>query len=167
MKKIQLSGKNGKGKVTLVDDSDYEWLNQYKWYLGKYKTGFQIKRATPTKLLMHRLIMNAPKGMEVDHINFNQLDNQRHNLRLATSSQNHMHKLKLKNYNGIRCTSIYKGVYWDIQVNKWKAIITRDGEHLNLGFFPKEYLAAMAYDLNAITLHGEFAITNFQNLSSY
>src|ERR1700757_2583296 len=81
------------GRVALVDDEDYDWLNQWKWsysnhgyarrgerlFSGSYKT---------VHILMHRAIMHAPDGVEVDHINHDSLDNQKVNLRLASHKQN-------------------------------------------------------------------------------
>jgi hypothetical protein len=49
---------------------------------GYYENG---KRKTKH---MHRLVMNAPSGLMVDHKNHNTLDNRKINLRIVTSGQN-------------------------------------------------------------------------------
>src|ERR1035437_2353458 len=87
MKTIPLT----QGQVALVDDSDFEELTKYRWYARRNKNGaFYAARSCPVprgrKLYMHRaLLLGVP---EVDHVNRNTLDNQRHNLRPATHSQN-------------------------------------------------------------------------------
>jgi hypothetical protein len=104
MKKIHLSinGKH-KGKYfAIVDDRDFEWLNQYKWVYSESSSYKHNKwhryqgyaKRTYDLMRMHRLIINAPKGMEVDHINRDTLDNRRSNLRLATRLQNRLNSKK-------------------------------------------------------------------------
>lgn len=60
-----------------MDAADYEWLNQHQWYAAIANRGtFYARRNSPEGVIsMHRLIMQAPKGMVVDHINGNGLDN--------------------------------------------------------------------------------------------
>ncbi|MCK9370911.1 HNH endonuclease [Candidatus Dojkabacteria bacterium] len=89
MKQISLGQLSGKGKFVIVDNEDFEYLNQFKWYIkfsGQNEYAIRHKRYDET--LMHRLIINTPKGMETDHINHNGLDNRRVNLRIVTTSQN-------------------------------------------------------------------------------
>src|SRR5690242_203106 len=97
MKEIQLTH----GQVTIVDDEDFEWLSQWKWYAqlnqsdGKYRA-VRNKRIGPRNedrkimIWMHREILGAGNEIKVDHKNHNPLDNRKINLRLATSSQNNM-----------------------------------------------------------------------------
>ena len=111
MKKITLT----QGKETIVDDDDYEILMEHKWYAHKSsrkKDKFYAERMAPVdsngkqKIIhIHRVIINAPKGMQVDHINGNPLDNRRENLRICTNQQNGMNRGKPKDN-----TSGYKGV---------------------------------------------------------
>lgn len=91
MKTIELT----QGQVTLVDDEDYEWLNQWKWYANKAPYGFyamrhslKIEGRPRDDISMHRIIIMAQKGEQVDHKDGNRLNNCRSNLRLATVSQN-------------------------------------------------------------------------------
>ena len=86
MKKIPLS-KNDK---TMVDNEDYEFLNQFNWYTFKHRDGTnklyavrqEIVDGKSKKIYMHRLLLNAQKGDTVTHINGNSLDNRRENLLL-------------------------------------------------------------------------------------
>lgn len=75
---------------TLVDDEDYAWLNQWKWYARKSDTKTYAARSKTgfAAIKMHRAITQAPAGMVVDHINGDSLDNRRCNLRICTSREN-------------------------------------------------------------------------------
>jgi len=154
MKEILLT----QGKAALVDDEDYEYLSQFKWCARKERDDlFYARRAVKGNVYysMHRLILNAPKGMEVDHINGNGLDNQRSNLRLCTKSQNqHNSHIRQDNKSG------FKGVHWVNKCKRWRAKITIHGTQIHLGHFRIPEQAALAYNKAAIKFHGEFARIN-------
>lgn len=153
MKKIELVGKYGTGKFALVEDEDYKLVNKYRWRINAY--GYAETKVKKKSIYMHRLIMNAEKGMEVDHINHEKLDNQKTNLRLCTHQQN-QHNLKPQK-NG---SSQYKGVRWHKGNKSWQSKISYDGKTYYLGYFPTEAQAAHAYNLKATELFGEFAFLN-------
>ena len=159
MKYIILS----RGYKSLVDDEDFDFLNQWKWHASCTSTIYAIRNPlvpSPncscgcTKKLvvfLHRLIMNAPKNLSIDHINGDSLDNRKSNLRLCTRSQNCQNRAKLKKPT----LSIYKGVQpW---FKKWRVIVRKK----HVGMFKTEIEAAKAYDKKAKELFGEFARTNF------
>jgi hypothetical protein len=99
---------------------------------------------------MHRLLMAAPSGLCVDHIDGNTLDNRRANLRLATHSEN-LRNMKRKKNN----RSGYRGVH---RVrNRWCAQITCNRKVRTLGTFATAEEAHEAYVKAATELHGEFA----------
>lgn len=152
VKEIILSNKS----ISLVDNKCYKRLNKYNWFTGnKY---VQTKIKVNNKILniyMHRLIMNAPKGVQVDHIDGNKLNNQKSNLRLVTNGQNQMNS---KNTKG--SSSKYKGVTWDKNRNKWTVHICLDWKIKHLGRFEKEIDAVKAYNEVAKELFGEFANLN-------
>lgn len=149
MKAIPLGG----GVAALVDDQDYEGLIVHKWRLLK---GHVVTDVGSKPVYMHRLIMNAPNNMEVDHIDGNRTNNQRTNLRLATRAEN---ARNAKPYNG--GTSQYKGVYWLKKQRRWRARIRVDGQFISLGCYGTEEAAAIAYDNAAVTYFGDFARLNF------
>ena len=160
MKEIKLT----QGKVALVDDEDFDELNKYKWCAVKDRTTFYAMRKPSQKnpaRSMHRTIMNTPKGMQVDHINHNGLDNQKHNLRNCTGAENTSnYKIPITNTSG------YKGVY--LQCDRrgeriykyWKAQISEQGKQKAIGNFKTPELAALAYNQKAKELFGEFAYLN-------
>jgi hypothetical protein len=150
MKQIALNGKYGKGKFALVDEEDYEELMQYNWFLtiqGYILSGVNVR--------MHRVIMNCDKGLFVDHINHNKLDNQKSNLRICTTSQNGMNRVAKKGG-----TSRYKSVYFNKAAKKWRVSICIDGKSIHLGSYTTELEAAQAYNTKALELFGEFAHIN-------
>lgn len=102
---IELSGKRGKGKRTLVDKKTYEKYNHLSWYLGD--TGYAMRKPQGVINRLHRLVVNAPEGMVVDHLNGDKLDNRTSNLRICTQKEN------AQNLKGV------KGYTWDKSKNKW------------------------------------------------
>ena len=83
-----------KGEAFKVDIEDEQFLIDHSWYIDRprenyssvascYKSDGKTKKYT-----LSRLIMRAPKGMVVDHINGDSLDNRRKNLRVCTNQQN-------------------------------------------------------------------------------
>ncbi len=151
------------GKFALVDDEDFSRLNQHKWCVAKSgRNGFRAVRGIRkdkrnVTAYMHRVIMDAPKHLDVDHINHNPLDNRKCNLRTCTKSQN-QHNQQLRKSG----SSQFKGVVWDKCKNKWAAIIKLKTKQISIGRFNSEIEAAKAYDEKAKELFGEFACLNFK-----
>jgi hypothetical protein len=167
MKKIKLSqtGKY-KGKyAAIVDDEDYEYLNQWKWFIVKSRNTYYARRNIKDKngkilvLNMHRVIMNASKLMQVDHFDHNGLNNQKHNLKLCTNSENQMNRegWGKKRYKGVSVKiSYYKGK----EYAQIRARITVSGKNIHLGNFNTEAEAALAYNNAALKYHKQFARLN-------
>lgn len=152
MKRIPLT----QGKFALVDDADFKWLSRYKWCAWKAPRTWYVRRLKDE--FMHRRILGLQKGdgIEVDHRNGNGLDNQRHNLRICTRSENTANQRMPKNN-----TSGYKGVSWDIDRNKWRVMIDKNGKHIYVGLYFCLIKAARAYDSAAVKYFGEYANLNF------
>lgn len=110
---------------------------------------------------LHRLVVRATSGHEVDHINRNPLDNRRENLRLASRWDQAVNCRRRKR-NGTY-TSKYRGVTTQIQRNKlnpWKSTVAPKGKTFHLGSFSNEHHAAIAYNIAAKLVYGEFAFQN-------
>lgn len=143
MKYIQLT----KNKQAIVDDEDFDYLNQFKWSCDSYGYAVRhIKRSergnTPRRMIkMHRVINNTPTGMETDHIDRNKLNNQKINLRSVTTSQN-QHNAKIATTN----TSGFRGVYWDKKYNRWCARAYIMGKSKFGGGFKSKSDAVKAYE---------------------
>lgn len=152
MKEIQLT----QGKVALVDDEDFEYLNQWKWHFSKsgYATRFS-PRPFRFVIHMHRLVMNTPKNLITDHIDGDKLNNQKRNLRNCTVMENSWNqKLNARNTSG------YKGVHFHNQNQKYQARIVVDGKKISLGMFEDIKDAAKAYDAAAVKYFKGFAKLN-------
>lgn len=145
------------GKEILVDDEDYEKVIKFKYYINYRNSVMKNASKKDKHRSLHRLIMNAPQHMEVDHINRNPLDNRKCNLRLCSVAENR------QNVSKNRGKSKYKGVHWDKRSNKWRAEIWVNRKHLRLGRFDCELDAAKAYDTAAKLYHKDFAWLNLQD----
>jgi hypothetical protein len=198
-------------KEILLDDEDYDlvvnapckwYLRRFKskgkekWYgetkmrgkrLEKFKENFPALHIPPSGcIMMHKFIMNTPKGMHTDHINHDGLDNQRENLRVCTPSQNAQNKrLRVDSatgYKGVRERKPYPRKYVHTKNGKPTGKISykthklkkkfcayiSDPEtsnpnkrHIILGSYYTPEEAAMAYDTKALEIYGEFAQLNF------
>jgi len=105
---------------------------------------------------MHRELLRAPKGLLVDHIDGNGLNNRMSNIRSCTYAQNVQNRQP-----NINSRSRYKGVCWHKRNKKWQASITKSGKRLYLGQYDDQIEAALAYDRKAEELFGQFAYLNF------
>lgn len=145
MKKIKLT----QGKYALVDNIDFEWLNQWKWYANKRGNHWYAQRNNCGYVIqMHREILGLQKGdgKITDHVNCNSLNNRRCNLRLATKSENGFNR-------GIKT----RGVCFYISIKKWRAVIWKNFQRIHLGYFKKKRDAIKARREAEIKYFGEFA----------
>jgi len=138
------------GKVAVIDDCDATRVLALKWYASRHGRHWYAMHGRAPKLLLHRLILNAPEGMVVDHIDGDGLNNQRGNLRLATLRENTINS---------RPRQIFKGV-WAQPNGKSVAALTVHGRKVYLGIFGCEQQAACAYDAAARQHFGQFARLN-------
>lgn len=154
MKEIPLT----QGKVTLVDDVDYDYLMQWKWHAFKSRSTWYASRSNnPGKpILMHRALLGDTlhEKQLADHENGDGLDNQRLNLRAADHTKNGQNRRPNKNSR-----SGLKGVF--PKGRKWLAVIVVEGRAHRLGRFSRAIDAAVAYDEAAQRYFGEFARLNF------
>jgi hypothetical protein len=154
-----------RGKVALVDDEDYERLDQYNWQAVQGPSGNWYARGRRSSAeqasghgyfrWMHQEVLGCGRG--VDHIDGDGLNNQRSNLRVADQSVNNQNKRKKAG-----TSSQYLGVSWWEPSGKWKAQVKiPKGKVTYLGLFSEEVEAALAYDTAVRKLYTGYVKTNF------
>lgn len=141
-----------RGQFSIVDDEDFDYLNQWKWNCTKQGYAVRLEGAKRSRITIHQKLLNPPSGYDIDHINGDKLDNRRSNLRICTRAQNSRNQKKR--------TGLYKGVSWNKSKNKWIAQICFDYKNKHLGNFTNPIDAAKAYNEAALKYHGEFAYQN-------
>lgn len=149
------------GGAAVVDDQDYAALAVVNWQRHPHGYAYRCERRRPAParvVLMHREILCAPKGLSVDHIDGNPLNNTRANLRLATYSENGRNQRPQRRANK---SSLFKGVYLNKKNGLWVARCGGRDRNRWLGSFATQEEAARAYDAAAKELYGEFARPNF------
>ena len=153
-KEIELT----KGLVALVDDEDYDRLNELSWYAQSDTRGLTY---AATSILgdivyLHDFLKEPGEGEVVDHKNNDTLDCRKENLIVSSYQENAMNKSKTKHHR----SSKYKGVT-KMPNGKWKAHIGMDDKDIHLGYFDTEEEAAHAYDDAAREKFGDRAKLNF------
>lgn len=136
---IFIRRKNGECLRVLIDTEDLEKVSgiSSSWHLSTskenhYAVSYTYKNRRVDKcLLMHRLIMDAPVGYEVDHVNHKTLDNRKSELRIVTTSENAQNKKNLRTDSSSKIT----GVSWNKRKNKWQCYINKDKKRVSLGYY--------------------------------
>ena len=122
-----------------IDAEDLPIVQKYSWY--EANTGYVMNKSGRNVVLMHRLVTNAPKGMVVDHINGNKLDNRKENLRVTTQKINNLnrkdlpkgisrHKVGNNHYYVVNLARKYRGNFKTLE----------EAEKLRDEIIEKEYL---------------------------
>jgi hypothetical protein len=144
------------GYVAVVDDVDYarlqafgNWTRNNRGYAVCYRS-VDGRRFT---FYMHRIVIQAKPGTQVDHIDRDKLNNQRRNLRLVSRTQNQMNKgLQANNSTGVKGVTLRKG--------KYEARLRYQDRNLYLGRYESADEAGLAYDIAARYLYGHYAWCN-------
>jgi hypothetical protein len=140
-----------RGEIFFIDRAHFLFLSSRKTYIRNNKYLF-VDLFNRKKDYYHRYIMNAPKGLVVDHISGEPWDNRKINLRVVHNAHNQANKKgkKPKGFRGIRERD-----------EKWVASIGFNNGNIHIGTFDLREDAAKAYDLKAIECFGACAVTNF------
>lgn len=147
------------GQPFQIDEIDLPIIKEFSCIRLNSKGYVEVKRPLEKKRqLLHRLILQAPLDMLVDHRNRDRADDRRENLRLATRAQNNRNYAKSGRTDH---TSEFKGVSWHEKNLRWRARIYHDNKCFWLGNFMCPVEAAEAYDQAAMEKHGPFARLNF------
>lgn len=157
-----------KGQRAIVDWVDVEWISQHKWYFkedpnGKgYAARVDLAGGKRTLVTMHKAVflkhnpqLDVATLKDIDHINRSKLDNRLSNLRAASRHQNSGNRGANK-----RNTSGYKGVNFYAKSNSWRAQIMDNGKKRHIGYYASPEEAALAYNILASEIFGEFAYQN-------
>ncbi len=137
----------------IIDKEDIGRIKPYVW--KKYPSCRYVQASIDGETIsLSRFIVGAAKGSCVDHINGDRLDNRKSNLRICSHAANT--KNRKPNKKG---ESAYKGVVV-LSDGRYRAKIDCDGVRYNLGVYPYERDAVVAYNAAAKVLHGEFAYMN-------
>lgn len=113
-------GYTSKGEKFLFDLEDYEKIKNYCWYINN--TNYVCSHINKKNIMLHRIILNPPKDMFIDHINHQKADNRKENLRICTMQENNINRsIQSNNKSGIA------GVWFDIRRNRWTAELTYNG----------------------------------------
>lgn len=147
-------GVNAKQGYAIVD-KEFAWLDKYKWLLSNGYAKTTTERRGITKG-MHRFVLGDKANYEIDHINNDKLDNRSANLRHCTHHQNTLNQAGKRN-NPIG----FKGITFHKKAQKFTAQIIYKGSSYYLGLHKTAEEAAIAYDIKAKELHGEYAKLNF------
>lgn len=148
--------KTKKGDRILVDNEDFDYLNQMTWYVSS--SSYAMTHRNNLLLSMQRILMKPSKSKCVDHINHNTLDNRKVNLRVCSLSQNHWNTLKHKtNKTGYKGVSLYK------RNGKYEARIRIFGKKLWLGYFDLKKDAHEAYQKVSLVYHGKYALKSLKS----
>jgi len=143
---------------TMVDAADHDEVIRTVSHrrLRVSRNGYVYWNDSHGKHYLHRWLLRAPDGLDVDHINDDRLDNRRENLQLCTRGQNMM---KAPKRRGTK--SKYRGLSWDSSKQRWKVQISVNGRNIFVGRFIDEMAAARAYDEKAKAIYGKFVKPNF------
>lgn len=147
------------GYEAVIDPADVAQVASFNWCaLIKPRAVYAVRidRSGPKQrtVRMHRAIMDAPDGLEVDHRDGDGLNNRRGNLRLATKSQNQCNARSRKN-----SSSNLKGVTWHKASGRWQSRIKLGAKERYLGLYDTPDAAHAAYAQASTELHGEFGRT--------
>lgn len=145
------------GMFALVDDEDYENVNQYKWSATvNRKTNLTVSSNVNKKTVkLSRFLTNAKKGDFIIFNDGNRLNFQKYNLAISNKLGTIMNRR-----GNVKSSSKYKGVSWEKDRKKWKAAIKVEGKTKNLGRYDSEDKAAIAYNNAALKYLGEKVFLN-------
>lgn len=144
------------GGSTLVDAVDVPLVSAMRLHGRVSKSGARYVRHK--NQVLARILLNAPIGMHVDHINGDTLDSRRCNLRICTHQQNQWNRKKCRGASNLKGVTLHKA---GCAGRHWMARIEKDGHRRFLGYFTTDVEAARAYDAAAKVLFGEYAGLNF------
>lgn len=139
------------GEIFFFDKDDFDKIKNTLWYRCNRNTEHVKYIGSRNGKCIHRYILNAPPGYEIDHINHNPLDNRKINLRICTHQQNQFNQpLQKNNYSGVTGVSFYP------PRKKYRARIKYNQKELHLGYYTSFLEAVQARNEGMRLLFGDF-----------
>jgi len=130
---LTLRRKSGADMYCTLSTSKYDLVKMHRWYANKgFNTFYCVAHISNSKgirtlLKMHKILLTSEL---VDHVDRDGLNNQTHNLRPCTRSQNASNRGILSNN-----TSGHRGVFWNKETNRWRALVRVNYKMKHLGYF--------------------------------
>lgn len=146
-------------KLFFIDGEDFEKVTKYKWHVAHKKDNiFYVitdifTGGKKSILRLHRLLMNCPDGMVVDHIDGNPLNNIKENLRICTAQENRFNSRTPKN----KKYKTPKGIAYHKKDKKYYVNATANGVRYYFGCYNNIDEAVKAYEDNINKYHKEFS----------
>lgn len=118
----------------MIDTKNIDFVKKHHWVPNTNKSSkdIYVQSHIPDTIKLHRYLLNCPKGLYVDHINHNTLDNRESNLRICSNKQNCENR---KGAYTTNTTSSIRNICWDKNRGKWLVSITHKGKHIHGGRF--------------------------------
>lgn len=164
MKKITINSNAFGSHDVLIDDADFELVSRLSWMLLRGRTGILYAVARHyygenhrKTISMHRLIMGEHlRSVKIDHVDGNGINNQKHNLRRSTNSQNLCNRGKSRiNTTGFKGVSPLKN-----RTKKFQSQIQVNNKSIHIGYFHTSIEAAFEWNKASRLYHGDFAYQN-------
>lgn len=123
-------------------------------YLGSDGHG----KSKNTTMHLHTYLLNHEhkRGIQIDHINHDMLNNRRSNLRVTTKSENMMNRPQRNRNN----KSGYRNVFWNKDAKKWDVWLCKNYQRIHVGMFDDVDEAGIAAEEARNKHYGEFAGLN-------
>lgn len=142
------------GYTFYIDKADEPLVRKHKWHCCASQDGI-LTITSPKRETLHAVLMNTPKGMEVDHIDLDRLNNRRSNLRLSSHRQNQCNQpLQCNNTSGVTGVSFYP------PRDKYRARIKANQHEIHLGYYDTFEEAVQARNVGMECMFGEYGRYN-------
>jgi hypothetical protein len=149
-----------------IDVEDFDRVNEYAgtWALAprthrvdsrmRFYVSANVKKedCSPSNVLLHRWILQPKKGMVVDHVDGNPLNNRRENLRVVPQRKNLQNQFGATAQSKTGCLGVFQS-----PSGKFYSQIRVDGQTFHLGTFETLNEASEAYWNAKMKLHDYFA----------
>ena len=143
------------GTTFLFDAVMYDQIKNTKWYNDHKIRGRNCYVRDNHGNPLHLVLFDCPKGLEVDHINLDTLDNRSSNIRFVTHQQNQINQpIQSNNKSGV------SGVRFSPRYNKYHSRIKISQHTIHLGYYEDFVAAVQARNVGMECMFGEYGRYN-------